>query len=148
MKAEGANLVLLLQGVVGRNKPWSKESTNPNERGQVQELQALNARTGYGCEPEPDALSQNTVLFAHHAATHERPFGDNNGMESQYTYCRTREFVSYPIGDSMISGQMMSGSFKAEVVTPPGVSIPAGFWLCCDNSFDREHLAVGVLRKF
>jgi hypothetical protein len=37
-KAQHAHLVLLLQGVIGRNKSWSSESANPNKRGQVQAL--------------------------------------------------------------------------------------------------------------
>ena len=142
VKAERANLVLLLQGVVGRNKPWSKESENPNERGQVQALQDLNARTEYGCEEEPDALSQDTVLFAHHAVTGQRPFGDSSGMEGRYTYGRTRELVPF-----WKAYHMVSGCFEAGAVDPLGGSAPAGLRVT-DAVGDSELYGVGVLRKF
>jgi hypothetical protein len=146
VKAECANLVLLLQGVVGRNKRWSRESANPNERGQVQVLQDLNARTEYGCEPEPDALSQNTVAFAHHADTNDRPFGDRTGMEGRYTCACTRELVR--IGDEEENVyQMVSGAFRAGAVGPLGDSAPAGLRIH-HAIFEDECDGVGVMRKF
>jgi hypothetical protein len=136
-------LVLLLKGVVARNKPWSKDSQDPSERGQVQCLRDLNASTGYGCETEPDALSQNTVLFAHHTVTGERPFGDNTGMEGRYTYGRTREEVRY--GEDayhMVSGGFMAG----QALGPLGGSAPAELYVNDDYGF--EFSVVGVARKF
>jgi hypothetical protein len=144
VKAGRANLVLLLQGVVGRNKPWSKESENPNERGQVQELQDLNARTEYECEVEPDALSQDTVLFAHHAVTGEPPFGDDSGMKGRCTYGRTRELVHFEQEDAC---QMISGSIKARAVDPLGGSGPTELDVVCVD-FDHKVIGVGVMWKF
>jgi hypothetical protein len=138
VKAERANLVLLLQGVVGRDKPWSRESGNPNEKGQVQELQDLNARTEYECEEEPDALSQDTVLFAHHAAKGECPFGNKSGMEGQYTSGRTRELVRFEQG----AFHIVSGA-----VVPLGGSAPAELYVS-NGGYDSEFRGVGVMRKF
>jgi hypothetical protein len=143
VKVERASLVLLLQGVIGRNKPWSRESENPEERGQVQALRDLNAPTGYGCEEDPDGLSQDTVLFAHHAATGEYPFGDDSGMEGRYTYGRTRELVL--VGQN--GYHMVSGCFSAGAIGPLGGSAPAGLGVDY-NRFGGECNGVGVLRKF
>jgi hypothetical protein len=135
---EGAKkdeLVLLLKGVVGRGKSW---------QAQVQYLRDLNASTGYGCETEPDALSQNTILFAHHAVTGERPFGDNTGMEGRFTYGRTREKVRY--GENAY--HMISGYFRTrQALGSSGGSAPAELTVGGRGHL-RKRIGVGVARKF
>jgi hypothetical protein len=132
---EKDELVIHLEGVVGRGKSW---------QAQVQHLRDLNASTGYGCETEPDALSQNTVLFAHHAATGKRPFGDKTGMEGRYTYGRTREKVL--CGENAY--HVVSGCFSAgQALGPLGGSAPAELHVN-DNFYDYEYDGAGVVRKF
>jgi hypothetical protein len=142
VKAERPSLCLQLRGVIGRNRPWSRESENPDERGQVQILRDLNARTGYGCEEGPDA-SQIAVALAHHAATDERPLGDASGMEGRYTYGRTREIIRY----RQSGYHMVSGGFSAGAIGPLGGSAPAELDVSSLN-FDCGNYGVGVLRKF
>lgn len=141
---EEACLVVVLKGVVARNKPWSNNSEDPTKRGQVQFLEELNEETGCGFETEPEAVVQNTTLFAHHAVTGERPFGDGTGMEGRVTYGRTREPVRYGTQAS----QMTSGCFEAgKALDPLGASAPAELNIG-DVYFDHEYAGVGVLRKF
>jgi hypothetical protein len=145
VKAEHANLALLLQGVARRNQPWSKESENRNEKGQVQALQDLNDRTGFGCQKEPDALSQNTTLFANYTVKGQCQFGDDHGMDGRYTYGRTRELVHY---DGQDEHHMLSGGFKPGDVGPHGVSKPARLSVYYDDGRNTEHDGVGIMRKF
>jgi hypothetical protein len=135
-----AKLVILLRGIFARNKDWCKYSLNPAEIGQVQSLGAMNAETGYGCETEPDAVSQNTVLFAHHAVTGECPFGDESGMEGQRTYGRTRERVGTRY-------RLASGGFSAGRTSDSLQSSAAVLRVTVGCSNDEED-GVGVMRKF
>jgi len=73
-----AHLQIVLSDVIAPNASWER---------QVQRLKDLDERTGYGCEPEPDALSISTAVFAHQAVTKEGAF---LGM-----YSRTKELGQY-----------------------------------------------------
>jgi hypothetical protein len=141
---EKDELVILLKGVVARSKPWSKDSQEPSKRGKVEHLRDLNASTGYGCETEPDALSQNTVLFAHHAVTGERPFGDDTGMEGRYTYGRTREEVR----SGKNAYHMISGCFSAGQVLDPLEGSALAELCVSDDRYGCGSRGVGVVRKF
>ncbi|HSX04804.1 MAG TPA: hypothetical protein VLG76_08775 [Rhabdochlamydiaceae bacterium] len=131
-------VVICLQGVVARAKPWSQ---------QVQYLKELNARTHYGCEEEPDALSQNTALFVHHVVTGKRPFSDGKegGMEDQVTFGRTRELVQF----GLKKYRTVSGSFEAGFIVPFGFggSTPAQLDVSASASIDIEYYGVAVLWK-
>ena len=138
-----ARLVILLKGVLVRGAPWSKEpkvitwlngSEVLTDRGQVQILKWLNDKANYGCETEPDGLSQNTVLLAHHAATGQFPFGDDKGLEGKKTYGRTRETCIYP------NFHMVSGGFSH--------ANPWSQLNCNANSDDFEYIGVAVMKKF
>lgn len=123
-------LVIQLKGVIARNKPWSE---------QIRTLKDLFNRTGWGCLP--DALSQNTLVFAHHAMTGERPLGDPTGIEGCWTYGRTKERVLY----GQNAYPMISGGFM-EVVPIEG---PARAELAVSHySYDYWSYGVVVLRKF
>ncbi len=139
-RAGPSRLVVLLQDVVARNKPWSREADDLDEKGQVQYLQELNRRTGYGCR-NPDTLSQVTVLFAHHVMTGQRPFGDATGMEGRWTYGRTEEEVEIE-GDRY---HVIAGNFETGPLDPLRGSAPARLDVS-SRSFDREYGGVGVLR--
>jgi hypothetical protein len=89
-QATEARLVILLKKVVATNKPWSKKSENPSEKGQVQFLENLNAETGYGCETEPKGVLQNTIFCAHYVATGEVCFADEDD-EGNITEEKARE---------------------------------------------------------
>ena len=145
MKANDAGIAILLKGVVARGKPWSKESQNPDEMGQIQFLENLNANTGYGCETRPDAISQNTVVLAHHAVTGERPLGDETGIEGQWTRGRTRELIRFKeSADNMVSGDFSAG-------IPGLIEGPTQADLYIDDDGDflgHPDIGVVVLRKF
>jgi len=125
------HLVFLLKDVVARNKKWVE---------QVQYLKALKVHTGYECEAEPEALSQNTAVMAHHAVTGERPFGDESGLEGRRTYGRTVELMNN-------AKHVISGGFSAGAIGPLGGSDSAELHVS-DCRFDIEYYGVGVLRKF
>lgn len=138
-----ATLVILLKGVAARNKSWSRESQNPSERGQVQFLEGLNAKTGYGCETKPEIIPQNTVLFAHHAVTKECPFGDTTGMEGRTTYARTRELVD----DGGCICHMTSGNFIDEKNISSSESlVPAQLDILSDFNFNHGDCGIGIMR--
>ena len=134
-----SRLVIQLKDVIGRSKPWSKESQNPDKRGQVQILSELFARTGWG--RLPDALTQNTVVFAHHAITGARPLGDKTGIEGTWTFGRTVELVRHEYELS----HMVSGGFKQ--VDPVGGSAPAGLHLDYSD-FVNDVDGVPAVREF
>ncbi|HSX04803.1 MAG TPA: hypothetical protein VLG76_08770 [Rhabdochlamydiaceae bacterium] len=130
-------VVICLQGVVARNKPWSQ---------QVEYLKKLNTRTNYGCEEEPDALSQNTALFTHQVVTGKRPFSDGKkgGMEDQVTFGCTRELVQ----SGLNKYHMVSGSFEVGSIVSFRGSAPAELFVeHLIRRFDCGDYGVGVLRK-
>lgn len=137
---ELSRLVIQLKGVVARNKPWSKESQNPYERGKVQILRGLFARTGWGYLP--DALSQNSVVFAHHAITGERPLGNKTGIEGCWTYGCTVELVRWEQNAYHIT----SGGFKE--IDPVEDSAPAELHVYNFYYLVNESHGVVVMMKF
>ena len=100
--AESSSLVIQLKGVIGRNKCWTNEFQRQYPQGQVQLLNKIRTNTGWGCLP--DAISQNTIIVAHHAVTGKRPHGDETGIEGCSTVGRTVEQV--------LNAQMCSGLFR------------------------------------
>lgn len=122
-------LIVLLKEVVCRDQSWED---------QVQFLNVLNDKRDYKCVTDPDAISQITVLFAHHAVTGECPFGDNNGMEGKWTYGRTRELVHY-VGEE---SRMMSGGFTAMYFFAS-----AGLHVT-DSPYDDNSKGIAVMSKF
>ena len=138
--AGASRLVILLKGVIARNKPWSKESQNPDKRGQVQILREMFDRTRWGCLP--NAISQNTVIFAHHAISGQRPMGDKTGIEGCWTFGRTVELVRY---DGQDVTHMISGGFRA--FFPAGGPPPVGLDVS-GSLVAAENIGVPLLREF
>ena len=137
-----AELVIHIIDSVGPGKPWSHESENPKKRGQVQELRDLNERTGFGCDEEPDLLTQNTAIFTHYVVTGKRPFGDGKegSVENRPTVGRTRELVQ--IGNRtyhVCSGYMALGAGGGSAPAELGVN---------SSGFVYEYDGAGVQRKF
>ncbi len=139
IKAGPSALVIMLKGVVARNRPWSNESQDPKDQGQIQYLRNLNEKTGFGCRP-PDALSQNAVIFAHHVLTKEYPLGNCLGIEGTWTNARTIEQIK--CGQYNFY-QMISGFFDRKLQsdhTQPGELTVS------QSNLSSEDVGVVVLR--
>jgi hypothetical protein len=94
-RAQDASLAIVLNESVAVSRYWSRKIEDPDPlldrwRGQVQYLENLNDRTRFGCEIEPGALQQNTVLFAHRAVTGEIHL---TNQENQFMDLRTKDVI-------------------------------------------------------
>ena len=129
-------IVLQLDEVAERGKSWEE---------QLEFLDAMKTITKWDCETRPKALPQNTVVFAHHNVTDERPLGNGNGKERQPTGARTDDPVVY----NNQSYPMFSGYFsKSDEISKIGGSAPAELFVSNFFSFVHEDGGVGVQRKF
>lgn len=107
--ASSERLVLQLRGLFHYGTLWSKEPQKAEEQGQVQFLNNLRKKTGWG--ELPDALAQNTVVINHHTLTAERGLSYNkSGIEgyAHPVYGRTIEQVQ----QKDESYNMVSGGFR------------------------------------
>jgi len=115
------HVAILLNVVVARNQTWS-------EQGQyLTDLRTVHSN--YGCEIEPEASSQNTVLMAHHAVTGELPFHlSSSGIEGCPTLARTAEVVEE---------HLISGNFQ-DSTTPSTLLIE-------DDDLAKDDIGVAVI---
>ncbi len=123
-RVDETRLVILLNDIGALGKPWDE---------QVQYLQNLNSQPGYKYEINPDALSQNTVLFANHTVTGRRMFDNKSCV-------RTREIVRFSDGDS----HMLSGLFSSSV----GGLTNGQVCISVDERGKSENFGISVMLKF
>ncbi len=123
------SLIVLFNDVVAKYSIFSEdagytdEESLPEDAGctneeswsdQVQYLKDLNAKTDYGCETEPNALSRNTALIAHHAVT-----GQTSISNDPKSHARTRERVRVMLENNEAIHHLISQNDFTQTSTLP-----------------------------